>query len=255
MISSAFNTLIHQPLYNGLIFLIDTLHIVDVGIAVILFTIIVKLLLFPLSKTAVTTQLKMRVVEPELKELREKYKDDKQKQAQEMMRLYKENNINPFSSFLLIFIQLPIIIGLYWIFLKSGLPVVDTSLLYGFVSAPDFVIDMHFLGHLDLSMKSWLLAGTASVTSFFQMRYSLPAPGPKVENPSFKDDLARSMNLQMRYVFPVVIFFIAYTISGAVALYWATSNIFTIGQELVIRKRIKEPHEKAQKEKDALKDA
>jgi len=250
MISSLFNTILYQPLYNGLIFLMDllnTVSITDAGIAVVVFTIIVKLILFPLSKKAVSTQIKMRAIEPQVKELRETHKEDKQKQAQEMMKLYRENDVNPFSSFILIFIQLPIIIALYWIFLKSGLPEVNTELLYQFVTQPDH-IDMNFLGLINISAKSWVLAGLAAVTSFFQIRYSMPKPGPKKENASFKDDLARSMNMQMRYVFPVVIFFVAYTISGAVALYWTTSNIFTIGQELVIRKQVKEPHERKEEE-------
>lgn len=248
MISSVFNAVIYQPMYNGLVFLMDGLSlfgIVDAGIAVILFTIIVKLILFPLSKKAVRTQLQMRSIEPQMKEIKEKYKGESQKQAEETMKLYKENNINPFSSFILIFIQLPIIIALYWVFLKSGLPVINEGLLYSFTAFPED-ITMNFLGLIDISQKSWILAGLAAITSFFQIRFSLPKTPEKKENPSFSDDLARSMNLQMKYVFPLVIFFIAYTISGAVALYWTTSNMFTIGQELVIRKQIKEPFEREQ---------
>ena len=252
MISTIFTTLIYQPLYNGLIILIDLLgavNIFDAGIAVIIFTIFIKLILFPLSRQAVSTQLKMRSVEPKMKEVKEQYKDDKQKQAEEIMALYKENNINPFSSFLLIFIQLPIIIALYWVFLRSGLPEVNIDLLYSFVAIPENV-SMNFLGLLNISEKSWILAILASITGFFQIHYSLPKTPPKTENPSFGDDLARSMNMQMKYVFPVVILFIAYTVSGAVALYWTTSNIFTIAQELVIRKQIKEPFAKEQEDKD-----
>lgn len=248
MISSVFNAVIYQPMYNGLVFLMDGLSvfgIVDAGIAVILFTIIVKLILFPLSKKAVRTQLQMRSIEPKMKEIKEKYKGESQKQAEETMKLYKENSINPFSSFILIFIQLPIIIALYWVFLRSGLPVINEELLYSFTTFPK-EITMNFLGLIDISQKSWFLAGLAAITSFFQIRYSLPKTPEKKDNPSFGDDLARSMSLQMKYVFPLVIFFIAYTISGAVALYWTTSNIFTIGQELVIRKQIKEPFEKEQ---------
>jgi len=250
MISTLFNALIYQPLYNGLIFLMDllgTFGLVDAGIAVILFTIIIKLILFPLSRQAVSTQLKMRSIEPTMKEIKERYRDDKQKQAEETLKVYRENNINPFSSFLLIFIQLPIVIALYWVFLQSGLPEVNIDLLYSFVAVPE-QITMQFLGVLDISQKSWFLAGLASLTSFLQMKYSLPPTPEKKENPSFSDDLARSMNLQMKYVLPVVIFFIAYTVSGAVALYWTTSNIFTIGQELVIRKQLKEPFERRQEQ-------
>src|SRR5690606_5202936 len=113
---------LYQPLYNGLIFLIDVIPYRDAGLAVVLLTIAVKLILFPLSKKAVRTQLILKQVQPELDSLKEKHKDDKQAQAQAMMGLYKEKGINPFSSFFLILIQLPIILTLYRIFVGSGLP-------------------------------------------------------------------------------------------------------------------------------------
>ncbi len=251
MIGQIFTTVLYQPLYNGLILLMDILPVwADAGVAVIIFTVIIKLILFPLSKKSVSTQLKMKAIQPQIQELKDKHKEDKQKQAQEMMRIYKENDLNPFSGFVLILVQLPIIIALYWVFLKSGLPVVDTDLLYSFIPIPN-TIDMHLLGVIDIAGKSYLLAFLASVTGFFQIRYSMPNIPAKSKDgkSSFKDDLARSMSIQMKYVFPIVIFFIAYNISGAIALYWTTSNMFTIGQELVIRKQVRRPFEKEQKEK------
>mgnify|MGYP006295253963 CR=1 FL=1 len=247
MLGTVFNAIIFQPLYNGLIFLMDILPVwADAGVAVILFTVIIKLILFPLSRTSVSTQLKMKELQPKIQNLKERFKDDRQKQAEEMMKVYKEHNLNPFSGFLLILIQLPIIIALYWVFLRSGLPEINTDLLYSFVPVPGQV-DMNFLGLVNIADKSYILALLAAVTSFFQIRFSMPnLPESSSDTKrSFKDDLARSMRIQMKYVFPIVIFFVAYSISGAVALYWTTSNMFTIGQELVIRKQIREPHEKA----------
>lgn len=246
MITAFFKALLYQPLYNGLIFLMDILPFVDAGVAVLLFTIIVKLVLFPLSKSAVSTQFKMRTLAPELEELKKKYKDDRQEQARKTMELYRENNINPFSSVLLIFIQLPIIFALYFVFLNGGLPEIDTELLYSFIPEPQNV-DIFFLGIFDITQSSWILALAAAVTNFFQIRFSVPKFNSKKrkkgEMPSFKDDLARSMNIQMRYVFPVVVFFIANYLSGAIAIYWTTSNLFTIGQELVIRKTVKSKYQ------------
>lgn len=242
MISSFFNVTLYQPLYNGLIFLMDLLPFIDAGVAVVLFTILVKLILFPLSKSAVATQFKMRQLAPELEELKKKYKDDKQEQARQTMELYRENKINPFSSILLIFIQLPIIFALYFVFLKGGLPDIDTDLLYSFVPTPQNV-DIMFLGLFNIAEKSFILALAAAVTNFFQIRFSIPKYTPKErkkgEAPSFKDDLAKSMNVQMRYVFPVIVLVIAANLAGAIAIYWTTSNLFTIGQELVIRKTVK----------------
>lgn len=226
----------YQPLYNGFVFLMDLLPWIDAGLAVIFFTVIVKLLLFPLSKKAVRTQLSMKAIAPEIEALKIKYKDNREEQARATMALYKEKGINPFSSILVIFIQLPIIFSLYYIFLRSGLPAIDTGLLYSFIPVPE-AVNISFLGLIDISAKSWFLAILAAVTSFFQIRYSVPSYKAKNDK-SFKDDLAKSMNIQMRYIFPVIVLFIAYSVSGAVALYWTTSNLFTLGQELVIRKQL-----------------
>lgn len=241
-----FTTLLTQPLYNGLVFLMDTSPIIDAGIAVILLTVIIKLILFPISKKAVITQLRMKQIAPELEKVKEEYKDDKQEQAKKTLELYKENNIKPFASILLVLIQLPIIFALYRVFLHSGLPEINTELLYSFVPTPDNV-NVMFAGLIDITSKTWILAIAAAVTNFFQIRFSMPAytPPEKGKERTLKDDFAKSMNMQMRYVFPVVVLFIAYSISGAIALYWTTSNLFMIGQELVLRKH-KRKHEQGE---------
>lgn len=242
MISNIYNTVIYKPLYNGLIFLMDLLPWIDAGVAIIILTIIVKLILFPLSKKAVVTQLKMKRVEPELNALKEKHKDDRQELARQTMALYKKEGLNPFLGIFLLFIQLPVIFALYKVFLSSGLPSVNTGLLYGFVAVPA-AINIQFLGFFDIVGKSLILALIAGITTYIQIRLSMPiAPKKTTSTPSkasFKEDLARSMNIQMRYIFPVLAFFISWSISGAIALYWITSNLFTIGQELVLRRTVK----------------
>lgn len=223
----------------------DLLPWIDAGVAIIILTILVKLILFPLSKKAVTTQLKMKKVEPELASIKEKYKEDKQEQARQTMALYRKEGINPFMGILLLFIQLPVIFALYRVFLSSGLPTINVDLLYASVKAysAGLMVKINFLNLIDISGKSLILALLAGITTFFQIRFSMP-PAPKKnpdnpKKPTFKEDLARSMNMQMRYIFPVLAFFISWSISGAIALYWITSNIFTIGQELVIRRTVK----------------
>lgn len=242
MISNIYHSVVYQPLYNGLILLMDTIPWADAGIVVILFTIVVKLVLFPLSKKAVTTQIQMKKIEPELAVLREQYKDDKQEQARKTLALYKEKGIRPFMSVLLIFIQLPIIFGLYRIFWHSGLPTVDSSLLYRFVTEPEY-INMVFLGLVDISSKSIPLAVIVAISTFLQAKLMAPKAAEKPLShggtDSFKHDLARSMRVQMIYVFPFIAGFISYGISAAISLYWITSNLFTIGQELVLKKTLK----------------
>jgi YidC/Oxa1 family membrane protein insertase len=231
--------LFYKPLYNGLIFLLGSLPFADVGLAVILFTILVKLILMPLSKKSLETQVQLKKLEPEIDEVKNKYKNDVSVQGAKIMDIYKNNNINPFSGFLLILIQIPIIFSLYYIFLRGGLPVINTDILYSFVPIPAN-IDMHLLGKFNLAEKSIILALLAGITQFLVTWRALPPQEKKKGSSEFsmKDELARSLNLQMKFIMPVVIVFIAYSLSAVVALYWTTSNAFAVIQEYFIRKRI-----------------
>jgi YidC/Oxa1 family membrane protein insertase len=233
-----YTNFIYEPLYNGLILLADFLPFLDSGVLIIIFTIIVKLVLFPLSKKAVRTQAMMKLVEPQLRSIKEQYKDDRQKQALETMKLYKEKQINPFSSVLLLFIQLPILWALYRIFYSSGLNSVNASMLYSFVELPPTISTL-FLGLIDVADKSWVLALCAAISQFFQIKFSAPNLPQKTEKGGFQEDFARNMHMQMKYIFPIMIFFISYHVAAALAIYWTTSNLFMIGQELYIRKQLK----------------
>lgn len=230
-------TFVYNPLYNGLILLADILPFFDAGVIIVLFTILVKLVLFPLSRKAVRTQAMMKVLEPELAAIKEKYKDDRQAQAVQIMALYKEKQINPFSSIFLLLIQLPIIFALYSIFYKTGFTSVNADILYSFVKVPG-AVDLTFLGFADVTQKSVILAVLAAVSQFFQIHFSAPKAPEKTGKGGFQEDFARSLHVQMKYVFPIFILFIAYHATGALAIYWLTSNLFTIGQELVIRRQI-----------------
>lgn len=235
--SGFFTTVFYQPLYNGLIFLIGVLPWVDAGVAVIIFTIIIKLILFPLSIRAVKTQLKMKQVEPELALIREKYKNNREEQTRKTLEMYKTNDIHPFSGIFLLLLQLPVIFALYAVF-QHGISVTDTSQLYSFVRVPAHVNSL-FLGLIDISQKSLILAFLTGLSQFFQARFAVPPPKPRGEKPSFQEDLARSMSLQVRFVLPVFIFFIAWGLPAVVSLYWITSNLFMIAQELYIRRKYK----------------
>lgn len=228
------------PLYNGLIFLIGVLPGHSVGVAVILFTILVKLVLSPLSHKAAKFQLEMKTHEGELNRIKEQYKNDKQAQGKAILDFYREKNINPFAAILPLFIQIPIVISLYYVFYKGGLPSVDPSLLYSFVSAP--TPDMHLFG-VNILAKSLPLAILAGIAQLLQGHFAMPPAPPKTNTPSIGNDLARGMHLQMKYFLPIFMAFVAYAVSGAVALYFITSSLFTIAQEIIVRRSLAKIHQ------------
>lgn len=240
-----FITLFFNPLYNALVLLVDIIPGGDVGLAVITLTVFVKLVLFPLSKSAVRTQIKMREIQGELDEIKEKYKNDKEGMGRALLDLYKTNGINPFSGILLIFIQLPVILALYWVVYKGGLPAINTEILYSFIPSPTS-INMDFLGFFHIAeSKSVILALLAAVTQHLQARFSFPkqdnVPKADPSKVDFKADLMRGMHIQIKWVLPIFVFFISYGLISAVALYWTVSNLFAIAQEIYIRETIRKP--------------
>jgi YidC/Oxa1 family membrane protein insertase len=239
------NLFFYQPIYNTLIFLMDKVTLGDVGFAIILLTIIVKLILFPLTRKSIKTQIMMRRMEPELKEIKKNF-PDREEQAKKTFELYKKYDTNPFSGFFVIIIQLPVIFALYYAFYK-GLSL-GSGPLYSFIHAPT-ILDNNFLGLVNLQTKSLILALLTGVSQFIQGYLATPVTTkPKVEvvtskdaslAPTFQDQLSESMQTNVRYILPIFITFFAYKISAAIALYWMTSNIFTILQEWYIRRTVK----------------
>jgi YidC/Oxa1 family membrane protein insertase len=230
-----FHTLVSDPLYNALIGIINVVPWGDVGIAIIILTIIVKLLLYPLSRKMARTNAVIKRINPQIEEIKKEH-PKREDQVVHMMALYKKHHINPFSGVLLIFIQLPIIIGLYWLFFSGTLPEVDMERLYAFVSSPDMV-SMNFLGIIDVSGRSIILAILAGLTQFIHARMTVPAVKAPTST-SFKDSFAHSMNIQMRYMLPLIIGVMAYIVSSAIALYFITSNVMSIIQERFVRREL-----------------
>ncbi|MCA9354098.1 MAG: membrane protein insertase YidC [Candidatus Kaiserbacteria bacterium] len=240
MFSWIWHTFFFDPVYNALVFFIDVIPGGDVGLAIIATILLVKTVLLPISIKAVKTQKVMQEINPKIKEIKEKYKDDRQLQAQEMMKVYQDAGMNPLASIFLMFIQIPIIISLYFSVYSGGgvaLPDINLDILYSFVAAP-LEVTMNFLGHFDITQRSLLLALGAGVTQFIHVNLTMPKLPPKEEGaePDMKEDFMRNMQTQMKYVMPVLIFFVAYSLSATIALYFVVSNLVTIGQEYFIRK-------------------
>jgi len=240
--SSLWNTIFYEPIYNTLLFIISNITFGDVGFAIILITLVVKFALYPLTKKSIRSQILMKRMEPELKLIKKNF-PNKEEQARKTFELYKKNGTNPFSGCIVVLIQLPIIIALYYVVYK-GLTI-DTNFIYSFVKKPEILIT-NFLGLIEMNSKSIVLAVLAGVTQFIQGYLAYPI-APKVEivskaemnnKKSFQDELSSSMQTNIKYVLPVFIAVIAWQISAAVALYFVTSNIFTIVQEWQIRKTL-----------------
>lgn len=241
--SDIFNTIIFQPLYNVLIFITSIVPGYDIGIAVVLLTILVKLIILPLSHKSIKTQAKVKILEPKISEIKEKYKNNKQEQSTKIMALYKEHGVNPFSGCVFTIIQIPIIFGLYWVFWKGiSNGTINKDILYTFVHAPD-IINFNFLGLVNLTERSIFFAVLAGVSQYFQLQLSFPkiTQNPKEQKEkSFIDELKKNMSTQAKYILPMVIIFVSLRFSAAVPLYWATSNGFSIIHELFVRKKSKE---------------
>ena len=232
MLSNIWNTVLYDPLINALAFLVSIVPGGDVGLAIIILTILVKLILFPLSQKSIEGQAEINILAPELNKIKTSGAS-KEEQAKQTFELYKKHNVNPFSGCLLVLIQIPIIFALYYVFYK-GINF-QSDLLYSFIHVPEHV-NMIFLGIIDLSKKSLTLAILAGISQYLQA-YFMPKPIPTANSAgSFGETFSKSMQMQMKYVFPFIIAFIAYSISGAVALYWIASNLFMVGQQIYVQR-------------------
>lgn len=229
-----FRAIFYNPLYNALVWLAAIIPGHDLGLAIIILTIIVKIVLMPLYKKAIVTQQKMKLVDPEIKKIKAENKNA-QEQSRLMVELYKKNQLNPFASLVVVIIQIPIILALFWVFKDSFH--FDPKLLYSFVHLPEQVNTL-FFGFIDITAKSWAFAALVGLTQFLQMKFALP-PTPKATGQGgFSEEFQRSMNLQMKYFMPVLIAFVSASLPVAISLYWITSNIFAIGQEIFVRRKL-----------------
>lgn len=237
-----YHEIILRPLYNGLISIINFIPGIDVGVAVIIFTVIVRFVLFPLSKSSLLTQSKMKEIEPESNAIKLKYANDKQLQATKIMQLYKERGIKPFSGVLLLFIQLPILFGIISVFYRI-IPSIQPELLYSFVHVPN--IKAVLLG-LDLTHKSLILSLITAISQYLQLNFSIASKqqknSPKPTSGDMAAQLSYSMTSQMKIMLPIIAFVSTYWLipmsfpqaASIIAIYWSVGALFTLGQELYI---------------------
>lgn len=230
-----FETLFYQPIYNVLVFLYD--HIGDLGITIILVTILVKAILYPFSKKTLKAQKALQQLQPKLQELQKKYKDNKEQLARETMELYKKEKVNPFSSCLPLIIQLPFLFAVFRVF-RDGFHEETLHLVYPFITRPES-IDPSLLGMINLADPSIPLAVLAGLAQFWQTSMLISTKQPKVQG-SEDESMTALMNKQMRYVMPLVTIFIGSRLPGGLALYWLIFTLLTVAQQYIVFKSSEE---------------
>jgi YidC/Oxa1 family membrane protein insertase len=227
---NAFYTVLYEPLFNALVLLYEYIPGKDFGIAVIFLTLIIRFLLYPLMMKSIRSQKIMAELQPKIKEIQEKYKNDKEKQTKEMMELYKREKFNPFGGCLPLLIQLPLLLALYRVF-WSGLSEGAMVHLYSFVPNPG-VINPMFLGFLDLSAPNVVMAILAGAAQFLQTK-TMSVKNP----PDQKSQLSGLMQKQMLYFFPIFTVVILLKLPAAIGLYWIITALFSVWQQRLVFKK------------------
>ena len=221
-----FNKILYQPLFNALFFLYQFLPGRDFGIAVIVLTALIRLILSPLMAQSLKSQKAISGIQKKVKEIQNNHKDNKEKQMQEILELYQKEKINPLNSLVPVLIQLPLLIALYRVFWR-GLQPEELSNLYSFIPRPE-IISFSFLNLIDLAQPSLVLAILAGFAQLIQMKSNQEKTGQTTS----------AVSNQMIFIFPFLTIFILIRMPAAVALYWITTTILSIGQQYLIFKKV-----------------
>lgn len=238
--SVAYNEVLFRPLFNLLVGITEFIPSHNIGLAIIVMTILVRLLLLPSSihqaRHAQKQQSKMELVRQELEDVKKKFKDDKAKQAEATMAIYRKAGINPASGCLPLLIQLPILIALYKVFL-TGIGPETYHFLYSFVPAPDHIETILF--GINLGTPNIVLAIVTGIVQFIQMKFMQPTPAPQPGADENTAKMMASMQKNMAFIFPVMTVFIALQLPAALALYWFTSTLFGLVQQYVLKRALR----------------
>lgn len=277
-----FDSLIVQPIFNILVVIYGLLPGGDFGLAVILFTVLIRLLMWPLVKKQLHQTKAMRKIQPELKKIKARSKGNKQLETQLMMELYREKGVNPFSSIGLIFIQLPIFIALYQVInivtqQRDRIADFTYAPLEGFQAISSIIdnpeaFEATLLGIVDLAERAIndngiyfpivILAAIAAVLQYYQARQVMPkqedgkrlrdmlkmqAEGKEVD----QTEITAAVSNKMIAIIPVMTFGIGLVLPGALVLYFAISSLVAIIQQhIILNQDIEEMEELAEKKSD-----
>lgn len=229
MIGNIWNTVFKQPILQALLWLSALTG--NLGVAIVLLTIIIQLVLLPLRLPSLRSTEKIRSLKPELDKLKEKHKNDNMAMAQAQMELYKTHNVSPFGSIIPTLLSIPVIIALYQVLLSS-LGTIEN-------------VGTHFLW-LDVTAKDpfYILPILVAVAQFIMSSMTMTASAPKSQDNKGEKkgsgdpaDMATMMQGQMRFIFPLFSAFITATLPSGVGLYWLTSTASAIIQQHLVRRQ------------------
>lgn len=241
-ITNVFRTFVTRPMLNLLVLIASKMPGYNLGIAIIILTVLIKLLLFFPTQHAMEGQKKMQAVQPELDAVKKKYKQDPKKLQEETMRIWKENGVNPMQSCLPILIQFPILIGLFFVIRDGSVLELSRHLLYNSHLNLPWSFGTQFLG-LDLLVPSKLVFPPLLViTQFLQMKLSFAIAKKKKKDTKKKSKQQQSaQDMQqkvMLYGLPIMIGVFAFQFPAAVSLYWFVSTVFAVGQQVVVNRKV-----------------
>ncbi|MCX6764617.1 MAG: YidC/Oxa1 family membrane protein insertase [Candidatus Nealsonbacteria bacterium] len=212
-----FNIIFYKPLFGALLWLSQNLPGNDLGIAIIVLTCAIRLLIYPLNTKSIQSQKALQKLQPKIQEIQSRFKDDKEKQGKAIMDLYRQEKINPFSGCLPMLIQLPILMALFLVFKDF---------------ANNLDVRPMFLGLIPLTEPSKILAVLSGIAQFFQVKMVSPKNKPGKD----KSDFSQIMQKEMLYLFPLITVVFLWKLPSAIGIYWLTTSLFSIIQQYLIFK-------------------
>lgn len=243
-LTSLWDELLFRPIYNLLIWLTTWLPGHDLGLAIIILTLLIRLVLFVPTYTSFKQQKSLQALQPKINAVKEKYPKDQKKQSEEIMKLYQEHGVHPCGSCLPMLIQLPFLYAVFYV-LRNGLDPSFTKYLYATLANFDITtINVHFLGLNLTQPDKYILPIITGVAQFFTMRLTQVKQHEKIHDITPKDanepkqmKEVEQASKYMAYVFPVLLAWIAMGYPAGLALYWICSTLFGIGQQLILNSR------------------
>lgn len=232
----------YQPIFNALIYIASVIPGRDLGLAIIILTLIIRTILLVPAHRSMMSQRKIQELQPKLNKIKEKYKDNQEMLAKETMMLWKENKVNPFSSCLPLLIQLPFLIAIFYV-IQSGLNPDNVHLLYGPLQSFSLnSINTNFLGILELTqINALMLPLIVGGLQFFQMKLAMMRNRKKQEEHGKEKKKRAEMDIannMMMYVMPVLIALFTASVPAGVGLYWSISTVYGIAQQFVVNRQV-----------------